>query len=174
MKQPQNEARMAIRPGDVTSRGRRFFRVAAWSLTVVGTLTSNSPAPRAQPSDVTPPAVVARTPAIGAAGVSVQTKVAVVFDEPVQPATIVVELRNSSNQLVTAQLTYDAPTLTATLAPTAALAGSQQFTATARSAQDLAGNVMAQISWTFSTASAGFVDMLLPQTGLVDPMVIAS
>jgi hypothetical protein len=47
MKQPQNQARMAIRSGGVM-RGRRFFWAAAWSLTVVDTLTSNSPAPRAQ------------------------------------------------------------------------------------------------------------------------------
>ena len=32
---------------------------------------------------------------------------------------------------------------------------------------------MSQITWSFSTASAGFVDATLPQTGLVDPMVIA-
>jgi glucose/arabinose dehydrogenase len=164
---------MTARPEGVTSGGWQGVRTVAWALTVAGTLASNSPSPRAQTGDQTPPAVVARTPATGAVGVAVQTTVAVVFSEPVQPATVVLELRNASNQLVAAQLTYDAPTQTATLEPDAALVGSQQYTATARSARDLAGNVMAQITWSFSTSSAGFVDVTLPQTGLVDPMVIA-
>jgi glucose/arabinose dehydrogenase len=164
---------MAYRPGGAMSGGRQVFRAVAWALTLVGTLASNSPSPRAQGGDETPPTVVARTPASGATGVSVLTKVAVVFSEPVQPATVVVELRNASNQLVSGQLTYDAPTQTATLVPGSALVGNQQYTATARSARDITGNVMSQISWSFSTASAGFVDATLPQTGLVDPMVIA-
>ena len=49
-----------------------------------------------------------------------------VFSEPIQPATSIFELRNASNQLVAAQVAYDAPTLTATLTPNAALVGSQQ------------------------------------------------
>jgi glucose/arabinose dehydrogenase len=163
---------MAFRPRGARSGEWQGLRTVAWALTLAGTLASQASVPRAQ-TDQTPPTVVARTPAVGAAGISVQTAVAVVFDEPVQPATVVVELRNASDQLVAAQLTYDAPTLTATLVPNAALVGSQQYTATARSARDIAGNVMAQITWSFSTASAGFVDVTLPQTGLVDPMVIA-
>ena len=125
---------MAYRPRGTTSGEWQGFKAMAWALTLAVTLASQSSAPRAQ-TDQTPPTVVARTPAVGATGVAVQTAVAVVFSEPVQPATVVVELRNASNQLIAAQLTYDAPTLTATLVPNAALVGSQQYTATARSAR---------------------------------------
>ena len=151
-------------------RRSQAVRAAAWALTLALTLASNAPSSRAQG---TPPTVVARTPAAAATGVSVQTTVSAVFSEPIQPATLIFELRNASNQLVAAQVAYDAPTLTATLTPNAALVGSQQYTVTARSALDLTGNQMAQVSWSFSTGSAGFVDETLPQTGLVDPMVIA-
>ena len=145
----------------------------AWALALAGTVASNAPSSRAQGGDQTPPTIVARTPGSAATGVSVQSAVSVVFSEPVQPATVVLELRNAGNQLVAGQVAYDGPTQTATLTPDAALVGSQQYTATARSTRDLAGNQMTQVSWSFSTGSAGFVDQTLPQTGLVDPMVIA-
>ena len=153
-----------------SGRHSRALRATAWTLTLMA-LVSNGSSSRAQ-GDLTPPTVTAGTPAPGATGVSVQTTVSVVFSEPIQPATPVVELRNSSNQLIPGQLAYDAPTQTAKLTPNAALVGSQTYTVTARSARDLAGNTMTQVSWSFSTASAGFVDVTLPQTGLIDPMVI--
>ncbi len=81
-----------------SGRHSRALRATAWALTLMA-LVSNGPSSRAQ-GDLTPPTVVARTPATGATGVSVQTTVSVVFSEPVQPATPVVELRNSSNQLI--------------------------------------------------------------------------
>ena len=84
-------------------RHSRALRATAWALTLMA-LVSNGSSSRAQ-GDLTPPTVVARTPATGATGVSVQTTVSVVFSEPVQPATPVVELRNSSNKQIPGQLT---------------------------------------------------------------------
>ena len=106
-----------------SGRHSRALRATAWALTLMA-LVSNGSSSRAQ-GDLTPPTVVARTPATGATGVSVQTTVSVVFSEPIQPATPVVELRNSSNQLIPGQLTYDGPTQTARLTPNAALVGSR-------------------------------------------------
>ena len=135
-----------------SGRKSRAVRAVAWALALAATLASNAPSSRAQDP---PPTVVARTPASSATGVAVQTTVSVVFSEPVQPATVVLELRNATNQLIPGQLVYDAPTQTATLTPSAALVGSQTYTATARSARDLAGNTMAQVSWSSARPAPG-------------------
>ena len=130
-----------------------------------------SPAPSGQ-GDVTPPTISAQSPAANATGVSTLIDVRASFSEPIQSATLVMQLRNSGNQLVAAAVTYDAPSRTATLDPTAELTGSQTFTVTVSGARDLAGNTMATVSWAFTTGTAGFQDVVLPQTGLVDPTVI--
>ena len=130
-----------------------------------------SPAPSGQ-GDVTPPALAAQSPAANATGVSTLISVRAVFSEPIQSGTLVMQLRNSASQLLGAAVTYDAPSRTATLDPTLELAGSQAFTVTVSGARDVAGNTMTAVSWTFTTGTAGFQDVVLPQTGLVDPTVI--
>jgi glucose/arabinose dehydrogenase len=94
------------------------------------------------------------------------------FSEAIQPSTLVLELRNSGGTLQPSQVSYDAQTRTARLDPNAELAGSQTFTVTARNARDLAGNQMAQVTWSFTTATPGFQDVLLPQSGLTNPVVM--
>jgi glucose/arabinose dehydrogenase len=126
----------------------------------------------AQGGDVTPPTLTSRSPAPGATGVSTLINGKATFSEPIQAATLSMVLRNSSNQVVASQVTYDNATRTATLDPSSELAGTQTFTVTVSGARDLAGNVMTQVSWGFTTATAGFQDVVLPQTGLVDPTVI--
>ena len=123
-------------------------------------------------ADVTPPTVTVRSPATNATGVSTLIVVGATFSEPVQSGTIVMQLRNSSNQLIAALVTYDAASRTASLDPTPELAGSQTFTVTVSGARDSAGNAMTAVSWPFTTGTAGFQDTVLPQTGLVDPAVI--
>ncbi len=125
-----------------------------------------------QGGDVTPPAVAVQSPAAGASGVSTLIVVKATFSEPVQAATVAMTLRNSSNQLLASSVAYDAGTRTATLSPTAELAGSQVFTASVTGGRDLAGNLMSPVTWSFTTGTAGFQDVTLPQTGLVNPTVI--
>ena len=48
---------------------------------------------------------------------------------------------------------YDAATRTATFTPTAALATSTAYTATVSGAKDAAGNTMAPVTWSFTTAA---------------------
>src|SRR5262249_17349903 len=48
---------------------------------------------------------------------------------------------------------YNSSTNTATLTPNAALAASATYTATVSGAQDTAGNLMAPVSWSFTTAA---------------------
>ncbi len=113
-----------------------------------------SPAPSGQ-GDVTPPTLAAQSPAANATGVSTLIDVTASFSEPIQSATLVMQLRNSGNQLVAATVTYDAPSRTATLNPTPELAGSQTYTVTVSGARDLAGNLMTTVSWAFTTGTAG-------------------
>ena len=70
------------------------------------------------------------------------------------------ELRNAANALVTATVSYDATTRTATLTPGAALAAGATYTATVRGGatdprvKDAAGNALAaQRRWSFTTGS---------------------
>jgi len=115
--------------------------------------------------DTTPPSVSATTPAGGATGIATGVKPAATFSEPMDAATLgsgTVELRNAaSGTLVSAGVSYNAATYTATLAPAAALAPSTTYTASIKGgtteprAKDLAGNALAStVSWSFTTAAA--------------------
>ena len=113
--------------------------------------------------DVTPPTVSARAPSAGQANVAVGTTVAVTFSEAMDATTIntsTVELRNASNALVAATVTYSGNV--ATLTPSAALAAASNYTVTVHGGstdprvKDAAGNALAaNDSWTFTTAAAG-------------------
>ncbi len=120
-------------------------------------------------ADTTAPTVTSKSPAAGATGVSQGTAVTATFSEAMDAATITgtppspsqtFELRNASNVLVQATVTYNAGTRTATLTPSASLAGSTTYTATVKGGaadprvKDLAGNALAaNVTWSFTTAA---------------------
>jgi hypothetical protein len=104
------------------------------------------------PPDTRPPAIASRTPAGGATGVAVGTRVTATFDEPVQAGTAAMTLR-AGTSTVAGTTTYDAQTTTATFTPSAALTAGTTYTATVSGATDAAGNTMAPDSWTFTTAT---------------------
>ena len=109
--------------------------------------------------DTTPPTVSSVSPAAGATGVATSTAVSATFSEAMDAATIgasTFELRDAANVLVASNVSYDAPTLTARLTPTAVLAASQTYTATVRGGstgvKDAAGNALAaNQTWSFTT-----------------------
>jgi hypothetical protein len=115
-------------------------------------------------SDTAAPTITSRTPAAGATGVSVNTNVQVVFSEAMDPSSITastVELRTASSALVTASVSYNASTLTATISPSTSLNASATYTvnvkggATAPQVKDLVGNALASTStWTFTTSAS--------------------
>jgi hypothetical protein len=105
-------------------------------------------------ADSSPPTVTARTPAPNATGVSVNTTVTATFSEAVTQSTINFTLRNPSNVVVPATMTYNSSNRTATLTPSAALAASTTYTASLSGAQDTAGNSMSALTWSFTTAAA--------------------
>ena len=110
-------------------------------------------------ADTTPPTVTGQSPADGAVGVAPTTTVTVSFSEALDPATAngsTFELRDASNALVPASVSYNAATTTATLTPTVALATSTTYTATIKGGtsgvKDVAGNALAvDFTWLFTT-----------------------
>ena len=75
------------------------------------------------------------SPANGAAGVAAGTFVTATFSEPMAPASMsssTFELRNAAGALVAATVTYDQPSRTARLTPSAALTMGATFTATVK------------------------------------------
>ena len=116
-------------------------------------------------SDTTPPTVVTNSPTAGATGVSTATPVTATFSEALSAATVnstTFELRDAAAAIVPATVNYDVATRTATLRPSAVLAGDALYTARLRGGatdprvKDAAGNALAaDVSWSFRTAVPG-------------------
>ena len=113
--------------------------------------------------DTTAPTVSSVSPVNNASGVSIDTNVTVTFSEAMDATTInatTIELRDPANTLVSASVTYNSTTRTATLDPSASLAYSTAYTATVKGGtsgvKDIAGNPLASnYTWSFTTGSAG-------------------
>jgi hypothetical protein len=113
-------------------------------------------------ADAWPPAVTSVSPANGATNVSVGTSVKAVFSEPVQPSTVngtTIDVRDAANNLVPANVTYDASADTATLTSGAIVYG-KTYTVTVHGGTsgsrvlDLAGNALAaDVRWSFTMES---------------------
>ena len=113
--------------------------------------------------DITAPHVISRTPSAGGSGVPLSTTVRAGFSEMVDTTTInsnTVQLRDASNNLVPATITYISASQAVRLTPVSALQASTTYTVTIRGGtsdprvKDLAGNAMAATdTWTFTTAA---------------------
>ena len=111
-------------------------------------------------SDLTPPTVSATTPASAATAVSRTANITVTFSEAMDPATIstnTIELRDPSNALVAAAVTYSATSRRATLNPTPTLAALTTYTVTVKGGatdprvKDVAGNALSTSTiWSFT------------------------
>lgn len=123
--------------------------------------------------DTMPPTVISTTPASGGANVGVGSNITATLSEAIDAATInsnSFELRDSSNALVPANISYNASTHAATLDPTSALENSVTYTATVKTGvKDIAGNALAaDYSWTFNTAGPP------PDEGPGGPILVVS
>lgn len=107
-----------------------------------------------------PPVVVSFTPAGGSTGLSVTTAVTATFNKSLNAATVnssTFQLLGPSNVQVSATVSYNSGTLTATLQPAAALSYSTTYTAmlTAGGVKDTSGTALASnVVWTFTTGAA--------------------
>ena len=105
-----------------------------------------------RPPDVAGPTVVDRSPAPELVSVALAAPVTVRFSESIDEATLELGLTGPGGA-VAAHVSYDAATLTATLAPAAPLAGATVYTASV-SVSDRVGNPLAQpVSWGFTTVT---------------------
>ena len=118
--------------------------------------------------DTTPPTVTTIFPADGATGVAQASSLAATFSEPVDPSTITASTFSVAKgaTAVAATVSYDIPSNTATLNPTADLEPATVYTATVKGGltgvKDVVGNPLAVDKvWTFTTAAvAGNVTYL--------------
>lgn len=116
------------------------------------------------PVDNTGPSVASVSPISGASGIGVNTSISAIFSEPLDAATVgttTFEVRNASNVLVPASVSYNASTRTGIVQPTAPLQNSTTYTMRIKGGsadprvKDVAGNAMANDHvWSFSTGAA--------------------
>ncbi|MFE5837182.1 peroxidase family protein [Arthrobacter sp. NPDC056493] len=102
------------------------------------------------------PTVASVTPGIGANNVGRTANVTVRYSEPVtnvSTGTVVLRRGGLTGPVVTATVTYNAATRTATLNPSATLAANTTYTMATSAVRDLAGNPLAFRSWTFRTGA---------------------
>ncbi len=120
-------------------------------------------------ADTTPPTVSSVTPANSTTSTPASSNVTAVFSEALDPATVngSFELRDSSNALVAAALSYDSASKTVTLDPTADLNNGATYTASIKTTfKDLAGNALAaQYNWSFTVIAASSGTDLSQGTG---------
>jgi hypothetical protein len=113
--------------------------------------------------DTTPPTINARSPASGAGSVATDANVTATFSEPMDAATINgtnFELRDPSNALVPATVTYNAAQRRAILDPNSALQNSTTYTATVNGGPagvtddaSPANALASDSTWSFTTAA---------------------
>lgn len=112
--------------------------------------------------DTTPPTVTSTSPASNATGVLVSAPVTATFSEALNASSVTgtnFELRTSTNALVSATVSYNAATNTATLTPSSTLAAGATYTGRLKSGgtgiKDAAGNALAvDYVWSFTTSSS--------------------
>ncbi|PVV13202.1 MAG: hypothetical protein B6D77_04600 [gamma proteobacterium symbiont of Ctena orbiculata] len=106
--------------------------------------------------DTTPPSILSRTPQVDATDVSTTTSITIDFDEALLESQIdsqSLQLSQGSSP-VTGSVSYDALNNRISLIPDTALATETTYTVTlAGNIQDLAGNLVTAVSWSFTTGS---------------------
>lgn len=112
------------------------------------------PPPPPPPGDTTPPSVVSVVPASGSTGATTSASVSATFSEAVRPDGLTLTLSGPAGAAVAGSSAVAASGLSATFTPAAALSPATQYTAKVSGAVDLAGNAMADYSWSFTTAAA--------------------
>ncbi|MEK6654011.1 MAG: Ig-like domain-containing protein, partial [Thermodesulfobacteriota bacterium] len=124
------------------------------------------------PGDTTPPTVSSTIPANAATGVAVNSAMAAVFSEAMQPLTTATFTLMQGATPVSGAVTYAG--VTATFTPAVSLAPSTVYTATITiGAKDLAGNALAVDKvWSFTTAATLAANPTAPNLGEAGRFVI--
>lgn len=130
--------------------------------------------------DVTAPTVTLRSPTASATNVPINASATATFSEAIDASTLstaTFRITGPNSSVVAGVVTYDAPSRTATFAPTADFLPSTTYTARViggvSGVTDLAGNAMASTStWTFTTGVAP--DVIAPTVTLRSPAALAT
>ena len=171
---------------DVSGLPNGVYQLSAIARDLTGNTATATAITVTVANDVTPPAVTAVTPVIGASNVLTTSNVTATFGEPLEPTSVTTGSFTLSDGATTvaAAVSYDGPSRTATLIPAAPLAYGTVYTATlpAGGVKDLAGNgIAADFSWSFTTVAAPGADcpcFIWPETtvpavaSVVDPNAI--
>ena len=104
-------------------------------------------------TDTIAPTVQSTSPAAGQSGVTISAAVIATFSESVQPSSIQAGVSAPGGTQVPVTTTYDPVESKLTLTPAAPLAYSTTYTVQISGATDAAGNVMAPVTWTFTTGA---------------------
>ncbi|WP_307613111.1 Ig-like domain-containing protein [Pseudarthrobacter sp. W1I19] len=123
-------------------------------------------------ADTTPPTVTSTSPTPGATNVAVNTNVTATLSEAVDPSTNwpASFTLTGPTGAVPAGVTYNSTSRIATLDPTSDLAANTMYTAKISGVKDVAGNGMADKTWTFTTAAA----TTPPPTGTPDTVTLTA
>ncbi|MBK9941935.1 MAG: Ig-like domain-containing protein [Kouleothrix sp.] len=141
---PNTSYTAALAPAITDSAGNPLA-ATSWSFTTA-------------PPDLTAPSVTAQSPAPGAADVAVGANPTVTFSEAVAGVSGATFTLSGPAGAVPASVSYNPASRTATLVPGAPLAVSSSYTLNlAAGITDLAGNPLAPLSWSFSTAAPPLV-----------------
>ncbi|WP_197523278.1 DUF4082 domain-containing protein [Actinokineospora pegani] len=105
-------------------------------------------------ADSTPPTVTSTTPATNAVAVSTGSAVTTVFNESINPSSVQFTLNQNGAGAVSGTTTVSADGRTVKFVPTAALAGTTQFTASVRAADPFGNLMTAAHTWSFTTTSS--------------------
>ncbi len=102
------------------------------------------------------PSVTGRTPAANATNVAINSNITATFSEPVTGVNAnTFRVTNSAGTAVSAVVTYNAATRTATLNPNANLLADRTYTVQLTNGiRDLQGNALPATTWNFTTAGA--------------------
>ena len=121
------------------------------------------------PPSALAPRVTGETPGSNTTGVATNSAVTVTFNEAMLASSITAgdfTLKSASGSSMTATVSYNSTTDTATLTPSSNLSNSTNYTASISGAEDSSGTPMSgTVSWSFTTGPAPAVTSESPASG---------
>jgi len=119
--------------------------------------------------DTTAPVVSSFTPPNLSSANPISSMISATFSEAVQPASVSVTVKTSTNVAVPGSVAYNAATKVATFTPTAPLSYDTAYVGSVVSATDLAGNALVgPVNWIFATATAPTANVAADKTVFKD------
>ena len=147
---------VTLTPSAALASGTTYSATVSGAQDAIGDAMSGSVTWTFTTSAAIVPSVTGKTPSPGATGVATNTAVTATFSEAVQSSSVNVDtfMLKVGNSKVTAAVSYDGATDTATLTPSTLLAGSTTYTVTISGVADASGRTMAgPVTWSFTTAA---------------------